>query len=218
MLNGQQTVSNSQCTIHGAGSTVTGSGDTLTLTLNISFSPGFAGNKVFYLAARDLAQNNSGWQAMGTWAVPPLASTSPSVGTMTPASGTGGGAEYTFRFKHAAGWQNLGVVNMLLNNFLDGRYACYLAYSRPMNVLYLVNDAGGGLLPGLVANGTGTISNSQCTISNPVVTGSGDTMEVKMIVNFGAGFTGNRIWYLAARDSLGNNSGWQAVGSWAVGP
>jgi hypothetical protein len=138
------------------------------------------------------------------------------VGTMTPVSGTAGGAEFTFRFKDAAGWQNIGVVNILLNNFLDGRQGCYLAYSRPANVLYLVNDAGDGLLPGMVVDGTGTLSNSQCTIGNPVVTGSGDTMEVKMIVNFGAVFAGNRVWYLAARDVLENSSGWQTAGSWTV--
>jgi hypothetical protein len=135
---------------------------------------------------------------------------------MTPASGTGGGAEFTFQFKAAGGWQNLGVVNMLLNNFLDGRQGCYLAYSRPANVLYLVNDAGDGLLPGMLVNGTGTMGNSQCTIANPVVTGSGDTMEVKMIVNFWASFAGNRVWYLAARDVLENSSGWHAAGSYGI--
>ena len=35
--------------------------------LDIGFDSSFAGNRVFYLAARDQALNNSGWQAMGTW-------------------------------------------------------------------------------------------------------------------------------------------------------
>ena len=43
---------------------------TLPLTLNMTFGAGFAGNRVFYLAARDVNElNNRGWQAMGSWTV-----------------------------------------------------------------------------------------------------------------------------------------------------
>jgi hypothetical protein len=68
-LNGTGSLGNSQCTVNGVGSSVTSSGNTLTLTLNMTFSAGFAGNRVFYLAARDVNElNNTGWQAMGSWA------------------------------------------------------------------------------------------------------------------------------------------------------
>ena len=56
------TLQNSQCTISGAGSSVVSNGNTLTLTLAVTFTSGFAGNQVFYLAARSSTQN-SGWQA-----------------------------------------------------------------------------------------------------------------------------------------------------------
>ena len=52
-------------------------------------------------------------------------------------------------------------VNVLINNFLDGRNACYLAYSRTAGVLYLVPDSGNGLLPGLVLNSSGTFGRSR---------------------------------------------------------
>ena len=52
----------------------------------------------------------------------------------------------TFTFSDPDGFQDLDVVNILINNFLDGRNACYLAYSRSAGVLYLVNDAGTALL------------------------------------------------------------------------
>ena len=55
------TISNSQCTITGAASSASGSGNTLTLMLNMSFSAGFVGNKITYMAARDLEGDNSGW-------------------------------------------------------------------------------------------------------------------------------------------------------------
>ena len=57
------------------------------------------------------------------------------------------------------------MENVLINNALDGRYACYLAYVPSGNVLYLVNDPGTALLPGLVLNGSGTVNNSQCTVN-----------------------------------------------------
>jgi hypothetical protein len=46
-----------------------GNGNLLTLTLNVTFKTGLAGNRVVYMAARDQAENNSGWQALGTWTV-----------------------------------------------------------------------------------------------------------------------------------------------------
>ena len=214
VVNGTGTLSNSQCTI--TNPTVSGAGNTMTLAMNMSFPTTFAGNKVFYMAARDSLENNSGWQPVATWSVPPAVTTSPRVTGMTPGLGSGTGGQVTFQFSDSSGWQNLGVVNMLLNTALDGRYGCYMAYARTINVLYLVNDAGTALLPGLVVNGTGTLSNSQCTITNPTVSGSGDTMTLQMNISYGANFTGNRIWYLAARDVLENNSGWQTAGSWAA--
>src|SRR4030088_2878227 len=66
----------------------------------------------------------------------------PTVGDASPQSGAAITVHYTFNFSDSAGYQDLGVVNVLINNFLDGRQACYLAYSQPSNVLYLVNDAG----------------------------------------------------------------------------
>jgi hypothetical protein len=64
-------MSNSQCTVSGVGSSVAGSGNTLTLTLNVSFTGPFAGNRIFYTAAGNAAgTENSGWNALGAWTVP----------------------------------------------------------------------------------------------------------------------------------------------------
>jgi hypothetical protein len=111
------------------------------------------------------------------------------------------------------------VLNVLINNFLDGRNACYLAYSRPGAVLYLVSDAGGGLSPGLALGGSGSISNSQCTVSSSGSSASGDgnTFKLTLKISFNSSFNGNRVVYVAARDVIDvNNSGWQSVGAWTV--
>jgi len=66
-------------------------------------------------------------------------------------------------------------------------------------VLYLVADDGGTLLPALPLNGSGSVSNGQCTVTGAGSSGSG---------------SGN---YTASRDGTdANNSGWQSVGSWTV--
>ena len=61
------------------------------------------------------------------------------------------------------------------------------------NALYLVSDIGDGLLPPLAVNGTGSLSNSQCTITNPSASGGGNTLSLQMNIAFGTGFTGNRV-------------------------
>jgi hypothetical protein len=219
-LPGPGTAQNSQCSIGAAGSSISGSGNTLIVTLAITFKSAFAGNKVIYLAAQDAGGANSGWQALGTCGVPGNTPIGPAVGGVTPArsSGTGGGT-FVFMFTDTNGWQDLGVMNILINNALDGRQACYLAYSRQYNVLYLVNDAGNGLLPGLTLSGSGTLGNSQCTVTGAgsSASGSGNTLTLTLNMTFPSSFAGNRIVYAAAR-SNGDvlNSGWQSVGSLTV--
>jgi len=69
-LSASGALSNSQCKVTWGGSPMVANGNTLALTLSIAFSSGFAGNQLFYLAARDSNEaNNTGWQPMGTWAV-----------------------------------------------------------------------------------------------------------------------------------------------------
>jgi len=211
-------VSNSQCAVSWTGSPVARSNNTLTLTLTIAFAAGFAGNKVIYLAARTIAGNNSGWQPLGVWQVPgAVAATTTAVIGMNPSSGAGlGPTAFTFSFSDTKGYTDLGVMNILVNNSLDGQQACYLAYARSINVLYLVNDTGDALLPGQSLGGAGSLSNTQCTVAWGVgaVNGSGNSLALALNMTFSVGFGGGRIFYLAARDGNGlNNTGWQAMGA-----
>src|ERR1017187_6795752 len=64
-----------------------------------------------------------------------------------PPAGSGD-ATFVFAFRDVRGWQDLEVVNILINDSLDARKACYLAYSRPLNALYLVRDDGWTIRPG----------------------------------------------------------------------
>jgi hypothetical protein len=85
-----------------------------------------------------------------------------------------------------------------------------------LGILYLVNDNGTALLPGKSLTTSGMLSNSQCTITwNNAVSVSGNNLALSLNVLFSGGFSGNRVVYLAARDTNGlNNTGWQAMGTW----
>ncbi len=217
------TLQNSQCAISGAGSSVVSSGNTLTLTLAVTFKSAFAGNQVFYLAARSNSQN-SGWQAMGTWTVPGPPPTGPAVGAVNPARSSTLSQTYTFTYTDTNGFADLAVVNVLVNNFLDGIGACYVAFaptSATSGYLYLVDDAGdGGYANGspIALSSSGSLQNSQCTINaaGSSVLATGNLLTLNLAITFNQGFAGNQVFYLAARNNTTGNSGWQAVGSVTV--
>jgi Putative binding domain, N-terminal len=217
-LGGSGSTSNSQCTIESNGSSATTSGNTLTLTLNIAFSSNFAGDHVFYTAQQDIVTSNSGWQAVVAWGVPRATSQSPAPVSVTPGSGSGLSQMFTATFTDANGTSDFGVINLLVNQALDGANACYLAYSQPANALFLVNDTGSQLSPALTPGGQGSIQNSQCTLNGPTssVTRSGDTLTLNLDMSFSSGFGGTRIIYLAAGTVAGANSGWAPLGTWLV--
>jgi hypothetical protein len=49
--------------------------------------------------------------------------------SVSPAAGSGFAQAMKFVFAEARGWQDLDVVDILINHAFDGRSACYLAYS-----------------------------------------------------------------------------------------
>ena len=215
-LNGSGSVSNSQCTVLGSGSSATGSGNNLTLTLNMSFTSAFGGNKVIYLAARDTLQNNSGWQTMGVLGVPPLPTAFPSPVSMTPSASSTSNPTLAFTFQDVSSAQNLQTGWALINTALDGRSACYVAYYRPGNQVFLYPDNGeGSQATSMVLTGTNSLSNSQCTISaqGSSVTTSGNQLTVNLNITFKPAFTGPKAVWMAVQNLGAQTSPWQALGA-----
>jgi len=211
--------SNSQCTVNAAGLTVDGGGDALALTIALTFSASFAGNQAVYLAARDREGGNSGWQPLGTWNVPGPPVSGLSVSPMTPAESSSFFQTYTFTFADTNGSQDIAVTDILINNALDGRQACYMAFVPQTRALLLVDDAGDAAGPyqGFVVGDWHDASNSQCTVSGvgSSVDSYGNVVILKLGIAFTGSFAGNRVFYVATRSSSGT-SGWQTVGSVAV--
>ena len=69
---GSGTLSNTQCTLHLTSSSASAGGSILSLVLNVTFAPGFTGQKSVYMLARSSMGPTSGWQQKGTWTVPPV--------------------------------------------------------------------------------------------------------------------------------------------------
>jgi subtilisin family serine protease len=141
----------------------------------------------------------------------------PSATGSGPVSGAGASQTLTFQFSHPQGFQQLGVLNVLINTALDGGRACYIAYSQPAGVLFLVNDAGpdAGLSAPLTLGSSATVQNSQCTVhgAGSSAQGSGNTLTLTLRFTFSAAFTGSKVIYTAARDTATGNSGWQTLGA-----
>ena len=128
LLSGNLT--NSQCSVDRVPTSAVVSGNLITLTLRLTFGASFAGNEVVYEAAANRSGTNSNWTALGVWNVPSSALTAPSapiVSSFSPARTTGSRQTVSMTITRVDGIADLNVVNLLINNALDGRNACYLA-------------------------------------------------------------------------------------------
>ena len=216
VMDGTGTVGNSQCTVALGGSSASGGGTTFTLTLNLSFAAGFAGNRVVYAAVRDLSGNNSGWQTAGAHAVPGAPTRFPnpvSVSTPSPNAVT---QTITFTYQDQSSANNLQTVWALVNTAIDGRAACYVAYYRPGNQLFLYPDNGdGSQATAIVLAGSNSIANSQCSISAAGASAqiSGNTLTLTLPITFKQAFAGFKGVWLAAQTLAGVVSDWQVLGA-----
>ncbi len=183
-------------------------------------SPGVGNGRVsFLVAANTGATPRTGTitAAGRTFSVSQSASVVPSATDSGPLAGSGLNQTLSFRFSHPQGFANLGILNVLINRALDGGNACYVAYSQPAGVLFLVNDAGpdSGLSEPLVLGSSAMVSNSQCTIrgTGSSAVGSGNVFNLTLNISFTSSFRGSKVIYTAARDNGAANSGWKTIGS-----
>jgi len=209
--------------------------DFLEVSCPVSYSSGW--EQCNYITEVTADATGTIWAAAGLWATYEVTATAyvdnvtvtidlvssqttTTVLGMAPNSGSGQPPYliFTFVFSDTKGWQDLGVVNILVNDSLNPTNACCLAYVPSIDILYLVNDAGTALLAGTSAQrNPATLVNSQCTIQSVGVgySADGETLSLLLNTTFSSTFSGNRTFFLAARDINGsNNTGWQSSGTW----
>jgi FG-GAP repeat len=208
-------LTNSQCTLN-AGSTAMTSGNTLQLTLPLTFNSGYVGTKKIYVFANDKSGESSGFQMLGTWT--PAPDTAPTIDSITPNAGSGMAQTFTVQASDPDSSKDVNWIRVNFNSVFSNAGGCYIHYSQAYNVLYLVNDAGNGYL-GPAPIGTGTLSNSQCTLNTgSAVVSSGNSVQLMLPLTFQAGFTGAKNIYGYATDREGVSSSLAVLGVWTPGP
>jgi sugar lactone lactonase YvrE len=217
---GAGSASNSQCTIQASEIGVLEQGNALTLTFRPSFTTLFRGARNIYLAARSVTEVNSGWTLGST--LDTGAETLVSYPRAEAASPNAGGAAaetVVATFEHNAAATGIQTAWLLINTAVDGRQACYVAYYRPGNTLYLVPDNGDGTMASsMPLTGTGSLENSQCRIdaAGSAATVDGNRLTLQLRVTAKAGFAGARGMWGAAQTMAGATAGWRSVGLWRV--
>jgi hypothetical protein len=213
------TLSNSQCSVNVGGSSVSASGTTLTLNLAISFQAAFAGAKGIFMEVQSATQD-SGWSNLGSWTVTSGggggSNGPPAPVSVTPHSSSGSSQTFAFTFTDPNGATDIVSTQMDINAQLSATNACYFYYSRASNALYLASDAGAWQGP-VTVGGSGTLSNSQCTVNAATssVSASGTTLTLNLAISFEAGFAGAKGIFMELQNAT-VDSGWSQLGTWTV--
>ena len=141
----------------------------------------------------------------------------PAATTASPSTGSGTTQTFTATYSDGNGAADISVVYFLVNSTLDGSNACFIEYNRAANSFRLMNDAGTTWSTSVSA-GSGSTSNSQCTLngSGAAGTASGNSLSMMISLAFQESFSGAKNLYGLAIDSGNISSGWKALGSWTI--
>ncbi len=143
---------------------------------------------------------------------------SPVVISVSPSSGQGFTQTFQFAYSDADGHQDIATASALIRDTLSEAAACYVAWQRSQNALWLRNDAGNGWLGPVTPGAAGSLTNSQCVVeaAASAAAGAGNALNLTLRLTFRPKFAGAKRIYLSAADSGGRGSGWQQRGTWTV--
>ncbi|MGP8243954.1 MAG: SBBP repeat-containing protein [Bryobacteraceae bacterium] len=209
-------LSNSQCTVSGSASSAALSGTTLTLNLAITFNSSFAGAKNIYMQTYTREGVNSDMLVRGSWTVAAPAGGTPSAVSVSPSSGSGMTQAFTFVFSDTGGAGDLHQQFVLFNPSTSTTNACEVEYDG--SNLYLLNNAGASWLGPMTPGSSGSVSNSQCTLSGSgsSASPSGNTLTLALAITFNSSFAGSENVYMETTTQEGSNTGLLARGTWTV--
>lgn len=151
-----------------------------------------------------------------------LGNTPPTVGTVTPDSGTGRAMDlttFTATYGDPDGWPDIKIVYFLVRQSLgSARDGVLLAYNRQLNRLFLRNDADTLWLGGQAPGTPGTAESSRAVLDTGQcqVTASGDTLSLKLALRFKYAMEGTWRVYLLVADLSGAVQGYTQRGTWNI--
>jgi hypothetical protein len=105
-------------------------------------------------------------------------------------------------------------VEVDFGSALSTSNSCFVLYYPATNLLYLENNAGNGTTK--ITPGSGTLSNSQCSIkgSGTTVVRSGDTLTLNLAVTATSTYTGAKSVFMSGTDNSAAKTGWLKKGTW----
>jgi hypothetical protein len=213
---GSGTLSNSQCTVSGSGSSVVKSGNNLTLNLAVTASSTYTGVHSIFMEAIDKSPSSAstGWVNKGTWT--PAPNQPPTVVSVTPNPASGLTNTFALEVSDPNGASDINGINVVFNPSSTGTAnTCYVSYNPATNSLQLKNDAGTATTS--ITPGSGTLSNSQCTITGggTSVSRSGDTLTLHLKVTAVGTYTSKKLnIYMGAHDNGSAATGLINKGTW----
>src|ERR1700722_4383128 len=158
--------------------------------------------------------SSSGWVLrLGVTALP---TTTPSVLSVSPPSGSAAAVTFTAQFSDTGGGGALTTAALLVNTSSSLSAGCYVNYNPASNLLSIYNDAGTAVLSTMTP-GSGSAQNSQCGLNGvgSSVNVTGTTLTVAFSVTFLTAFSGAKNVYLQAGDTDAN-TGWIAEGTYTA--
>ncbi len=211
---GSGTLSNSQCTLNLAASSATANGPNLTLSLNVSFKPAFAGVKNVYMLAGGASGASTGWVSRGTWTVPGSMVSAVSV---APDSGAGAAQVFTLSYADSEDAASITSARVRFGSSNVGPGTCTIWYDASTNGVQMLNDAGTAWQQGTL--GTGTLENAQCRLQSGSSSANlnGQQLTLSLSLVFKPAFSGVKNVYMLAANA-GTSTGWVLRGTWTPNP
>jgi len=160
------------------------------------------------------AASSTGWVLR--LGVTPLPSTTPSVTSVSPSSGSGASVTFTAQFADTGGGSSLTAAGLLLNTSATTNLGCYVSYNPATNLFSVYTDAGTAVLS-TVAPGGASAQNDECGLSGvgSSATISGTALTVTFVITFQVAFAGSKTIYLEAVDA-NSNTGWVTEGAYTA--
>jgi hypothetical protein len=190
----------------------TAGSDQLTLNLAVTASSTYTGKKSIFLHAEDNSAAKTAWISEGTWT--PAANQPPAVVSVSPASATGLSNTFALTYSDPNGNTDLDVVEVDFGSKVSASNSCFVLYYPATNSLELLTNA--GAVSSKITPGSGTLSNSQCTIhgSGTTVARSGDSLTLNLAVTASSTYTGALKSFMYAEDNSGAKTAWTNEGTW----
>lgn len=144
--------------------------------------------------------------------------TTPSNTSVTPDTGSGSAQTFSFLYSDTGGAAQITVAQGLINASNSLTSACAFQYNKGANTFQIFQD-NGSLNPATISPGSGSLSNSQCTINGggTTVASAGNSLVVNLSVTFTTPtFDGTKNIYMSVADTSGTTTSFQPMGSWTV--